>query len=85
MKLILTVKNQKEATLKLKEGNLVIDEETLTIGQGFDTLLITAIDNILAESKINKLCLRRFEISGKILPGTVLGMLIKTVKSALEV
>lgn len=85
MKLTLTLKNQNNLTLQLRQGNLVIDQEDLTISQYLDTLLITAIDKILLRNSIDRLSLKSLDIRGKIKPETVSGMIIKVLKAGIGV
>jgi len=63
----------------------VIDSEGLTINHRFDTLLIVAIDKLLAKNKIDRLLLKSLKIRGETGDGAVSGMIIKTVKTGLEI
>lgn len=85
MKIVCNINNREIITLQLKKGECVFDELTLTISQGFDTLLITAIDKLLTRNRIDKLSLNTFKISDKIRSETISGMLIKTIKTVLEI
>ena len=84
MKLILTIKNQNNIEIQLKKGKGVIGQESLTMGQNLDNMLITAIDKLLLRSNIDRLSLQSLEIQGKMRPEAVSSMVIKTVKSGLE-
>lgn len=84
MKIILTIQDRNSLTIELKQGSKVIDLEHLTISQDFDTMLIRAIDKLLARNRIDRLSLKTFEIPREIKPEVVSNMIIKTVKSGLE-
>ena len=83
MKLILTIKEPTLVAVELREGRVTIGEESLTISQEFDTLLIRVIDKLLASTRIDRLSLKSLEIRGKLRSGAVSWMTIKTIKSAL--
>lgn len=85
MKLVVHLKNDKELDIQLKQGSKVIDQKPLTIGQNLDTLLITAIDKLLAKNKMEGLSLKNVGIMGKLRPGAVSSMILKTVVSALQI
>ena len=85
MKLTLIIKNQNNITIELRENNKSIDHEDLTINQNLDNMLITAIDRLLIKNRINRLSLKSFKIPDKIRPEAVSSMIIKTVKTALEI
>ena len=85
MKLILTIKNEKELTIQLKEGNRVVDHEYLTIGQDFDSMLIATIDNMIVRNRIDRLSLEVEEIQGKIRAESVSGMILQSVISGLQI
>ncbi len=84
MNLIFNVKNRDNIVIQLKRGDALLDELALTISQDFDTLLIKAIDNIIAKNTIGRLSLNKSVIKGKIEGSALWGMILKTVKSALE-
>ena len=84
MKLILVIKNENELTLQLKEGVRVIDEESLTISQNLDNMLIRAIDNIAVRNTIERISLKTLKIQGKSRPEATSSMIIKAVRSGLE-
>lgn len=77
--------NNFEARLDLKGGRGLIDRECLTISRNFDTLLIVAIDNILSRNRIDRLSLKSLEIPTKLKDGTISAMILKTIKTGLEV
>lgn len=85
MKLILTIKNQDIVKIQLKIGSKVIDQESLTISRNLDTLLIRAIDKVLFKNKIGRLSLKSLEIPTKLKDGAVSSMIIRTIKSGLEI
>lgn len=85
MKLILNIKNENSAELYLKQGRKAIGNESLTISQDFDTLLIKSIDKLLASTRIDRLSLKALEIQGKMRPGAVSFMILKTISSALRI
>lgn len=83
----LTIQLKKDHTLliQLKQGRKVIDHKNLTISTNLDTLLITAIDKLLAKNKIEGLSLKNAGIKGKLKPRAVSSMIIKTVVNALQI
>lgn len=85
MKILCNVNNRETIILQLKKGKHVFDELNLTTCYDLDTLLITAIDKLLTINRIDRLSLNTFKISNKIRPETTSGMLIKTIKTALEI
>lgn len=85
MKLILTIKTPDQLTVGLKRGNKVIDQESLTISQGFDNMLIVAIDKILSRNRMVKLSLRTLVLPAKLKDGAVSTMILGTTKAGLEV
>ena len=85
MKLILTIKNEKELTIQLKEGNRVVDHEYLTIGQDFDNMLIATIDNMIVRNRIDRLSLKALEIRGYMKLGSVSSMILGTIMSGLGI
>lgn len=82
VKLILNIQNDKKVSLQLKRGSILLDELHLTVSQGFDTLLIRTIDKLLVRNRIDRLSLKSVQIQGKLRPGAVSSMTIKTIKSA---
>jgi hypothetical protein len=85
MKLILTIKKNNTANLKLRAGNKVIGHEGLTLSQDFDNMLITSIDRLLKRNTIDRLSLKSLKIQGKIRLGSTSLMVMAAVKSGLEV
>ena len=84
MKLTLILKNQNRLTIQLKRGNKAIDEESLTISQNLDNMLIRAIDNIAVRNTIERISLKTLKIQGKSRPEATSSMIIKAVRSGLE-
>lgn len=84
-KLSLQIIDQNNLQIQLKARRRVIDYEPLTISQNLDNMLIVAIDKLLARNRMNRLSLKSFKILGKIRPEAVSGMIIKTIKTALEI
>ena len=78
-KIILEKNSKDELLVGLKMGQKLVDQKSLTIGQDFDTLLITTIDKLVTENRIDRLSLKSLDISSKTGPGTVSSMVIKTV------
>ena len=85
MKLILIIKNENELIFRLKEGVRVIDEESLTISQNLDNMLITAIDKLAIRNTIERISLKTLKIQGKSRPEATSSMIIKAFRSGLEV
>ena len=83
MKLFLDIKDRNNIALQLKDSARLIDEESLTISQGLDTLLIRALDNIISRNRIDRLSLNNLGIMGKIDDHAIWGMILETVKIAL--
>lgn len=84
MNLIFKLQNEKDMVVELKNGKILIDEESLTISQGFDNMLIAVIDKLLVKNKIDRLSLKSFEIRGKLRPEAVSSMVIKSIMFGLE-
>ncbi len=84
MKLVFNIKNDNSIVIQLKKGKALVDQETLTIGRGLDMLLIKTLDNIIIRNKIDRLSLSNIGIKGKIDGQALWGMVLKTVKTALE-
>ena len=85
MKLAIQLKKEYTLLIHLKQGRKVIDHQSLTISTNLDTLLITAIDKLLAKNRIERLSLKKAGIKGKFKPGAVSSMIIKTVVMALQI
>lgn len=84
MKLILTIQNQDNLILEIKQQDKkVIDRESLTISHNLDTLLITSIDKLLIRNRIDRLSLKGLEIREKLQDTAVSGMILKTVNIAM--
>ena len=85
MKLILTIQNQNELLIQLKEGRRLVADDYLTISQNLDTLLIRAIDNLMVKNRIDRLSLKTMEIRGNMKLGAVSSMILRTIRSGLAV
>ena len=83
--LILTLKNNNTAEIKLKNDSKTLSKEDLTQSQDFDIMLITSIDRLLTKNRIDRLSLKSFKILGKMRPEAISSMIIRTVKIALEI
>ena len=83
MRLLFNIKNRENIEIQLKDRNRVVNKTHLTISQGFDILLISVLDNILSKNKIERLSLKSMEISGKVEPGALFGMVIQSIAKAL--
>ena len=83
--LVLVVKSNNFAILKLKQRRHVLGWLNLTINRDLDTLLIGSIDKLLVKNRMDKLFLKSLKISGKIDPGSVFGMVMAVVKAGFEV
>ena len=79
------VKNRGVVQIQLKEGRRVIDEESLTVSQDFDSMLIRGLDKLLAKNNIERLLIKNVKIAGKMHPTAISAMVLKTVVSALGV
>lgn len=82
-RLLVTVDEDK-VTLRLMAGPKLIDETTLTLSQGFDTLLITALDKLLRRNKLKKLSLNKAYILGKVKQEAVSWRVIAVFAEALS-
>lgn len=78
------VLNSSTVLVQLQEGRRAIDEDNLTISQGFDSMLISALDKLLHRNRIGRLSLKSVEIRGKVEPGRLSGMILTSVASALS-
>ena len=83
MKIIFTVKKHNKLAVQLRVGNEVLSSSCLTISQGFDNMLITALDKLLRGTRIDRICLKSSEIQGKIEDKALWGMVLKTISKAL--
>ena len=84
MRLLFNIKNQGKIEIRLKDGNRAISKTHLTISQGFDTLLIKALDKMFCKNEIDRLSLKSVEISGKTTSGALSGMILETTAKALN-
>ncbi len=67
-------------TIELRKmNNRLAYVETLTIGQDFDILLIRVLDKIFRRNRIERLSLKTVEIGGKMAPGALSGMILRSV------
>lgn len=83
--LILTLKNNNTAEIKLKNDSKTLSKEDLTQSQDFDIMLITSIDRLLTKNRIDRLSLKSFKILGKMRPEAISSMITRTIKTALEI
>jgi len=67
-----------------KTGKVVISHEKLTVGQGFDIVLIKALDKLLRKNRMEKLSLKNVKIQGEVRSEAISGMILKTVAEALK-
>ena len=96
MRLLFNLKNQDILEIQLVKGKLAIDETRLTMGQGFDIVLIKALDKILHKNRMERLSLKSvrgrgpaqsrvyMEISGKMVSGVISSMVLETMTKALN-
>jgi len=70
--------------IRLRKGGKVVADTHLTVGQDFDIVLITALDKLIRSNKIERLSLKNVKIRGKMRPGAISGMTLKTVAEALN-
>ncbi len=82
MNIIFDATTKDHVIIRLKAGTKILAEKRLTISQDFDNMLITALDRILRESKIDRACLKTAEIVGKREDKALWAMILKTVKQA---
>lgn len=75
-------KNKRTLSLRLSYG--ATNRLSLTAGMDFDRLLIASIDKLSSNNRIDKTSLKSLEISGKIDPTAVSGMIAEAVASALR-
>lgn len=85
MTIIIKVNMPKSVSLKIIDGLRVIEEAYLTVGQDLDIMLIRTIDKILFKNKIGRLSLKKVEISGKMDPHALSGMILGSVAKALTI
>jgi len=85
MKLIIIIQNQDNLVIQLKNGRNVLSTLNLTINQNLDTLLIRAIDNLIAKNRIDRLSLKALEIRGNMRFGAVSSMVLRTIQSGLKI
>lgn len=71
-------------SVQLQERGLVVDDKTLTISQGLDNMLISALDKLLHRNRMGRLSLKSVEIRGKMESNRLSGMILKSVASALS-
>lgn len=83
MKLIFSIKTQNRVSIQLLQGKRVVGQQSLTISQGFDNMLITTLDKLLAEFKMDRLRLKSAQILGKVEDKALWGMILKTINQAL--
>ncbi|OGN00321.1 MAG: hypothetical protein A2651_00215 [Candidatus Yanofskybacteria bacterium RIFCSPHIGHO2_01_FULL_42_12] len=83
MSVIFDVTKPGVVKIRLKKGNKVVADTHLTVGQGFDILLIRTLDKALHKNKIGGLSLKSVEIEGEIEAGSLAGMLLISVAKAL--
>lgn len=85
MKLIFNIKTEGIIRVLLKEGKRVVDETDLTISQDLDNMLIRTIDKLLSRNKIERLSVKTAEILGKLKDQALSAMILKTVRTAVEI
>lgn len=85
MQLVFNVENRNSLIIRLKRKPNITNKIHLTVSQDFDILLIRAIDKILCKNKISRLSLKSVEISGKIEPGALSGMVLQSAAKALVI
>ena len=83
VKVIFNTKDHKTLIIVLKRGNEVIGQESLTVSQEFDNMLIKALDKLVSDNKIDRLSIKNVEISGKMEASALSSMVLSAVKGAL--
>lgn len=72
--------------IELRNGNnKLFYVETLTIGQGFDIMLIRTLDKMFRRNKIDRLSLKSVEIRGEMPPNALSSMILQTVARTLAI
>lgn len=84
MDVIFKLKNKGIVEINLVNNKLIINETYLTIGQGFDIMLIKTLDKILNENKMDRLSLKSVQISGKIDHHALSSMMLRATVAALN-
>ena len=86
IQLVFTVNKDNRLNLQaIDSKGIAIDQVSLTLDRGFDTLLIEAIDKISVSNRIDRLRFCRVRIMGKSrFPGSVPYMVLESIKLGLE-
>lgn len=71
--------------INIKNGRHIVDEQSLTIGQDFDNMLITTLDKLFIKNNTGRTCLKNIVIKPKINGKSVSGMILMAVRQALEI
>lgn len=82
LKLIFKIR-ESNLEILIKDGKLVLGQKALTISRGFDNLLITTLDNLIRDTKIDKLRIKTAQILGKMNNRSLSSMILKTVRQAI--
>ena len=83
MRLLFNIENRENIEILLIKNKRSVNRTRLTVGQGFDIILIGALDKILHRNRIEKTSLKSIRISGKMATGAISGMILKTITEAL--
>ena len=84
MRLLFNTKNPEILEIQLVRGKFIIDKTHLTVGQNLDIVLISTLDKILRKNRIERLSLKNVKIRGKMRPGAISSMILKTVAEAIN-
>lgn len=82
--IIFDIKIKGIVKIQLRVGKYIVAEQSLTISQGFDNMLIKALDKLLADNNIDKLLLENVKIAGKINTTAISSMILSTTAIALK-
>ena len=84
MEIVFDIKDHKTIIILLKVGKAIIGQESLTVSQEFDSMLIKALDKLVSGNKIDRLSLKTVEIAGKLETAATSAMILSAVKDALS-
>lgn len=78
-------KNQTEVELQLLKNSVVLDMLIMPLDFHFETVLVTSIDKILKENRIEKVSLFKVSSVGFEDDSSMASMIVKTVAEALKI
>ncbi|GEM_PF-2809913 len=85
MDIIIDVKTRGTVKIRLKQAGGSLCEESLTISQDFDNMLIRTLDKLLANNRIDRLLIKSVKIAGKMDSAAISAMIVSTIKNALKI